>query len=145
MIIKCTPTLGVTLVRKSWMFRTLVEKENKHQLGLQDTIRKVLECGCLKWPLIVHLDLICMSYDQKKGHKFNFWPQMPLQQGSNDHQLGNVIQCWKDVFECYNILFSHDSNMFDLRKIWTFKVLGKQKLQFWDSHLGVPRKNVIWM
>jgi hypothetical protein len=37
------------------------------KLGPHDTIKKVLKCRCLKCPHIVHLDLICMSYDQKKG------------------------------------------------------------------------------
>jgi hypothetical protein len=30
---KCTPTLEVALVRELWMFRTLVGKLNKHQIG----------------------------------------------------------------------------------------------------------------
>jgi hypothetical protein len=33
MIPKCTPTLGVTLVQELRMFRALVEKEKKHQIG----------------------------------------------------------------------------------------------------------------
>jgi hypothetical protein len=33
MIPKCTPTLGVTLVRELQMFKALVEEENKHQIG----------------------------------------------------------------------------------------------------------------
>ncbi len=30
---KCTPTLGVALVQKPQIFRTFVEKVNKHQIG----------------------------------------------------------------------------------------------------------------
>jgi len=30
---KCTPTLGVTLVRELRMFEALVGKEKKHQIG----------------------------------------------------------------------------------------------------------------
>ncbi len=37
------------------------------KLGPHDTIKKVLNLKCLKFSLIVHLHLICMSYDQKKG------------------------------------------------------------------------------
>jgi hypothetical protein len=51
------------------MFITLVGKANKHQLGPHDTIGKVLKGKCLKCPHIVHLDLICMSYNQIRGHK----------------------------------------------------------------------------
>jgi hypothetical protein len=49
------------------MFKTLVEKANKHQIGPLGHHWKVLKCKCLKCPHIVHLDLICMNYDQKKG------------------------------------------------------------------------------
>jgi hypothetical protein len=34
MALKCTPTLGVVFVQELWMFRTLVGKANKHQIGL---------------------------------------------------------------------------------------------------------------
>jgi len=49
------------------MFETLVEKTNKHQIEPHDTIRKVLKHRCLKCLRIVHLNLIYMSYDQKKS------------------------------------------------------------------------------
>jgi hypothetical protein len=67
MIPKCTTTLGVAFMRELRMFRALVGKANKHQIGPEDTIRKVLKCRCLKCLCIVRLDLIYMSYDQKKG------------------------------------------------------------------------------
>ncbi len=75
MIPKCTPTLGVAFVWKLRMFRALVGKANKHQIGPQDTIRKVLKHKCLKCLHIVYLDLICMSYDKKKqgGIKLRIW------------------------------------------------------------------------
>jgi hypothetical protein len=117
-----------------------LKRKASTKLGPQDTIRKVLECGCLKCPLIVHLDIICMSYDRKKGHKYNFLPQISLQQGSNNHQLGSVIQRWKDIFEGYKILFSHDSNMFDLKKIWASKFFGKAKVPILGLPLGSPKK-----
>jgi hypothetical protein len=49
------------------MFRALVRNENKHQIGSHDTIIKVLKRRCLNFPFIVHLNMICTSYDQKKG------------------------------------------------------------------------------
>jgi hypothetical protein len=64
---KCSPTLGVALVQELWMFRALVEKTKNAKLGPQDNIRKVLKCTCLNCPRIIHLDLICMNYDQKKS------------------------------------------------------------------------------
>jgi hypothetical protein len=69
---KCAPTLGVALVRELQMFKALVVKENKYQLGPQETIRKVLKHRCLKCYRIVHLDLVYMSYDQNKGRESNW-------------------------------------------------------------------------
>jgi len=66
---KHIPTLEVALVRKSQMFRALVEKENKHQIGLLIYHWKDFEVHMLKFLHIVHLHLICMSYDQKKGRE----------------------------------------------------------------------------
>jgi hypothetical protein len=63
----CTPTLGVAFVRVLWMFIALVGKENKHQI----TIKNVLRHRCFRCPCLVHLDLICMNYDQKKGRESN--------------------------------------------------------------------------
>ncbi len=78
---KCTPTVGVALVRESRMFIVLVGKAKKIKLGPQDTIKKVLKHKCLKCPRVVHLDMICMRYDQKKGREsnweFDLRPQTP--------------------------------------------------------------------
>jgi hypothetical protein len=51
----------------------------------------------------------------------------------------------KIFFEGYKIFVSHFQKKIDLRNIWTSKLLGQQKSQFWDSHLEVLRKNDIWM
>ncbi len=109
-----------------------LEKQTSTKLGPQDTIRKFLKHKCLlKVPL--HLNLICMSYDQKMGHEsnweFDFRPQSLSKQRSNEVQLGCVIHCWKEFFEGYKILPSHFQNKLDLRKIWASKVLGQQKSQ----------------
>jgi hypothetical protein len=131
---KCTSILGITFVWESQTFRTLVGKTNKHQIGPHDTIEKVLRCRCLKCSCIVHLDLICMNYDEKKGQesnwKFHSQSQIPLKQGSNDFRLGHAIQLWKDHFEGYKIVPSHAPNRLDLSKIWTSKVFGQQRSQF---------------
>jgi len=72
MALKCTPTLRIIFVQKSQIFKALIERENKHQIGPQDTIEKVLKCKCLKSPHIVHLDLKCMNYDEKNGQESNW-------------------------------------------------------------------------
>jgi hypothetical protein len=101
-----------THVKESWMFKALVGKVNKHQIGPpRYHWKKVLKCKCLKCLCIIHLDLICMSYDQKKGQEpnweFDFQPQIPLKQGLNDFWLGRVIHHWKYLFG-YNIVPLHD-------------------------------------
>jgi hypothetical protein len=63
---KCTPTLGITFMQESQMFKALVERENKRQMGL-GYHWNFLKCKCLKCFHIIHLDVKCMSYDQKKG------------------------------------------------------------------------------
>ncbi len=65
-----------------------LKRKTSVKIGSQDTIKKVLKCWCLKCLHIVHLDLICMSYDQKKGRelnwKFDSQPQILGMQKSND-------------------------------------------------------------
>jgi hypothetical protein len=46
------------------MFKALVGKEKNMKLVPYDTIGKALMYRCLKCFRIIHLDLICMSYDQ---------------------------------------------------------------------------------
>ncbi len=98
--------------------------EKNTKLAPQDTIEKALHRKCLKCPHIVHFNLICMSYDQKKGKESN-WEfdsqrQFLRKQGSNEVQLGHVIHHWKDLFEGYKILSSQSKEKrkrLDLRKI----------------------------
>jgi hypothetical protein len=42
------------------------------KLGPHDIVKKFLKRKCLKCPRIVHLDLIFMSYDHKKGLELNW-------------------------------------------------------------------------
>jgi hypothetical protein len=58
-----TSTLGVTLMQESQMFKALIEKVNKHQMGSLGIIIKVLKCKHLKCPHIVHVNLKSMNYD----------------------------------------------------------------------------------
>jgi hypothetical protein len=52
---------------KPWLERKISTK-----LDPQDTTKKVLKSIYLKCPHIVHLVLICISYDQKKGWESNW-------------------------------------------------------------------------
>jgi hypothetical protein len=61
---------------KHWL-----ERQTSTKLGPHDTNRKVFKHRCLNYPRIVHLNLIYMSYDQKKGQEsnweFDFQSQFP--------------------------------------------------------------------
>jgi hypothetical protein len=95
--------------------------------GLQDIIIKVLKLRCSKGLHIFHLDLICMSYDQKKGWEsnweFEYRPQILRKQGLNEVWLRYVIHHWKDLFEDYKILPSHFQ-----KETWLEKNMSDQSL-----------------
>jgi len=111
---KCTPTLGHSC-KSPKCSEPWLEMETNTKLGPFHTIGKVLNCRYLKCPWIVHLDLIWMRYDQKKGQKSNWefdsWPQIPFEKRSNNLQLGHAIHHWKDLFQGYKIVPSHAPNM----------------------------------
>ncbi len=97
-----------------------LEMQTSSKLGSHDTIRKVLKHKCLTCPHIVHLNLICMNYDQKKGHKSN-WEidsrsQTPWKQRSNKVQLDHAIHRWKYIFKGYKIMSLHFHKILDLKK-----------------------------
>jgi len=48
------------------------KRQTSTKLSHQETIKKVLKLRCLKCLCIVHLNLICMSYDQKKKWESNW-------------------------------------------------------------------------
>ncbi len=124
---KCNPILELHSFESCECLEPWLERQKNRKLGPCDTIVKVLMHRCLKCPCIVCLNLICMSYDQKKGQESNWefdsWPQIPWKQGSNEVQLGLAMHSWKELFEGYKILPSHFQNRLDLIKIWTSKVL----------------------
>jgi hypothetical protein len=105
-----------------------LERQRSTKLGPHDTIRNFLKFRCLKFPHIVHLDLIYMNYDQKKGWEsyweFDFQPQILWKQRSNEVWLECVIHCWKDVFKNYKIFPLHFQNILDLKKILASELLG---------------------
>jgi hypothetical protein len=52
---------------KPWL-----ERQTSTKLGPHDTIKKFLKYRCLSYPHIVHLNMICIHYDQKKGWESNW-------------------------------------------------------------------------
>ncbi len=108
---------------KPWL-----ERQKNTKLGPQDTIKKVLKLRCLKFPRIIHLNLICMSYDQKKGWRSN-WNLTPNHKSLESR--GQMRSYWsllytieKTFSKSYKILSLHFKKKIDLKNIWTWKVLG---------------------
>jgi hypothetical protein len=126
--VKCTPILGVALIWEFWIFRTLVEKGKQAliwalKIPLEMSWRYIDTYNALN----LHLDLKCMSYDQKKSWEsnweFNSWPQILSKVGVKLTPIRVCNTPLKRSFEGYKILPSHASKCHDLRNIWTSKVL----------------------
>jgi hypothetical protein len=117
-----------------------LERKKNTKSCLQDTIRKVLKHRCLKCPRIIHLHLICISYDQKKGRESN-WEfdsrsQTLWKQGSNEFWLGHVIHCWKGHFEGYKILHSHLQKKLIWKRYERPKSWDSKSFSFETPHFG---------
>jgi len=153
---KCTSTksyisVGVANVQS-------MERQTSTKLGPHVTIKKVLKCRCSKCPPIIHLDLIGMNYDQKKGwelnYKFAFQPQTPWKQGSNGVWLEHVIHHWKDIFKSYEIFFVFSKwiwfeNNMNAQHFGTSKapILGPSLESFgekWDLDVAPTKKHKIY-
>ncbi len=99
----------------------------------------ILKRRCLKCTHIIHLNLICMSYDQKKGREsnsqFDSRPQIPWKKGSNEVRLERAIHHWKDIFKGCRMLFLQfqKENLFE-------KDMNVQSFGTTRVSLGSPRE-----
>jgi hypothetical protein len=142
------PLWELHLCRNPKCSKPWLKRKTSTKLSPQNTIGKVLKFKCLRCHHIVHLDLKCMSYNKEKGSrvKLIIWllTTSPFKIGIKWSLIGHAMHLWKNLFEGYKILHLHVPKLFDLRKIWVFKVLGQQKSQFWASqkkcHLDVAPK-----
>jgi len=102
---------------KSWL-----ERQTSTKLGPQDTIKKFLKHRFLRCPCIVHLNLICMSYDFKK------------RQESNSHQIEILIPDHKS-------LENKGQMSFDWGVIYTFKKIFLRAIRYYPFILKI---DLIW-
>jgi hypothetical protein len=92
------------------------------------TIEKLLECRCLKWACIVHLDILITTYGQKKDRELNCqFDSRPLKVGN----WTNLLSCrwcatcrWKNLDASYNFASDLISIGGLLAKFWRPKVTG---------------------
>jgi hypothetical protein len=78
-ISKYTPILGIVVLMDSQIFRE--QSQRSKPIGLNSSLyhwKNLLECKCLKWARMTHLDTSNTSYGQKKSPKSNWqfdpWP-----------------------------------------------------------------------
>jgi hypothetical protein len=135
---KCTPTLVVVLMRESWMFRALVEKAKKHQIGPPRYHWKGLEVKMPKTPLYCsfRLGMHELWSKERLGVKLGIWfltinPLRARVKWSLD--WGMLYTIGKVFLRAIRFIFLHVPKKLDLKKIWTSNVSRYQESQFWDS------------
>jgi hypothetical protein len=69
---KWTPTLGVGVSVNSQIFRKQSQGSKPNGLNFFYIIENILECKCLKWARMTHLDTLNTIYDHKKGSESNW-------------------------------------------------------------------------
>jgi hypothetical protein len=92
------------------------------------TIGKLLECRCLKWAHIAHLNIWITSYGQKKDRESNCqFDSRPLNVGNRPDLLSSrwCATChWKVLDESYNFALDFISIGGLFAKLWCPKVTG---------------------
>ncbi len=138
---------SVALMQESRMFKALIERANKHQIGPIGYHWKFLQVKIPKVPLYCSFRLEMHELWSKEKLKI-LSTTNPFIARSNHLWLGHIIHCWKYLFQVYKILPSHVPHMFGLKKIWTSKVLKQfpgfgtpiweswEKMSFECSHHG---------
>jgi len=105
-----------------------LERKTNTKLGPHETIRKVLKCRCLRCHHIIHLDLICKGYDQKKGWESNsqFDSRKSLESRGQMKSDQGVLYTIGNIFLRAIRYHPHIfKKKIDLRKKWKSKVLGQ--------------------
>jgi hypothetical protein len=104
--------------------------------GVFYIIRNLLECKCLKWACIAHLDIWNTSYGQKKG-----WESRPEKVGNRPDLLvyrRRATYRWKALNEGYNFASDHISIRGLLAKLCGSKVAGIPTWAISRLPLGSP-------
>jgi hypothetical protein len=117
--------------------------QNTLHWSLLYTVGKVLECRCLKWTCMSHLDICSPSYGQKKGRESNWqFDSRPLKvrnRPKSDVDRWNATWRWKALEEGYKF----DLNLIPIggrgKKLWLSKVSGVQTGTVSGLHFGSLR------
>jgi hypothetical protein len=107
------------------------------------TIRKILECKCLKWVHMAHFDTSNTSYGQQKGRKSNWqFDSRPLKVRNRPGFFACKLHPtyhWKAFDEAYNFALDLISIEGLHTKLWAPKVIRVPTLGISGLPLGSPR------
>jgi hypothetical protein len=124
------PLWELHLCKSCECLKPWLEGQTNTKLGPQNTIRKVLKHRWFKGPHIFHLNLICISYDQKKrwesNWEFDSQLQIPSQQGqmkSNWSMLYTIGKIFAKVIRYFSLNFKTYLiwERYERPKIWDIK------------------------
>jgi len=111
-------------------------------------IKKLLECRCLKWAHMTHLDISNTSYGQKKGPESNWqFDSRPLKFRNRPDFLAwrwRATYCWKTLDEGYNFVLNLISIGGLHTKLWAPKVVGVPSLGKCHLDVGLVERHKIY-
>jgi hypothetical protein len=106
------------------------------------SLEKILECRCLKWDRMTHLDISNTSYGQKKGRESNCqFDSRPLKVGNRPNYLAYMWHAtyrWKALDKSYNFALDLTSIRGLDANLWASKVVGVPTLGIVGLQLGSP-------
>ncbi len=121
-------TLGIKVSMDSQIFRERFQGSKLINQRISYTIKKFLECRCLKWVHMTHLDTSNTSYGQKKGREsnwqFDFWPLKIRNHPNLLTFRWRARYRWKVFDEGYNFASNFISIGGLHTKLWAPKVVG---------------------
>jgi hypothetical protein len=113
------------------------------------SIENLLECRCLKWAHMSHLDISNTSYGQKKSQEsnlqFDSWPLKVKNCLDFFAFRWCVTYRWKDLDQGYNFSIDLISIASLHTTLWPLKVAGVSILGISRPPLGVPGQSDIWV
>jgi hypothetical protein len=140
---KQTPTLGIGVPMKSWMFKEWFQRSKFIIFGLVPyTIGKLLRHKCLKWAYMIHLSTYNTSYGWMKGRESKWQFDSQLLKVKDRLELRacrwHATYCWKALDQGYNFALDLVSIRGLCKKLWAsivveVPVLGILGLPTWES------------
>jgi hypothetical protein len=119
--------------------------------GVFHVIGNLLNCRCLKWPCMSHLDICSTSYGKKKGEVSNWqFDSRPLKVGNRPDPgvcRWSVTHRWKAFKESYKFALDLIATWGLSKELWTHKVSGVQTETISELLLGSPgtKSHSMWV